>query len=346
MKNRNLLILAGVLVLLVVISVAQKAGRNNAASQPDTDPVLAVDFANEEINRIVIGRGEDPDSTGIIIERLPDQWVLRNSWSHAGNSERVESLLTALNGLRGEFRSDSDSVLADYDLGGDDALRISLYGKDWQEIFGIELGKKPARGNGVFVRSPNSNAVFLTRRDLLGKLGIYGGPENPKPQQFLDLKVKQLDRQAIDKITMYTDGEPLALEKIFSEPVAAAGDTAAAAIDRSIWEWRITAPQTRPAAKTKCDVVLGALANVRAADIDDPDRELLDYGLWRAAKRVEVTLGDGSVFEMRFGDKRPGSDGVPAGYYMMTSDDRTIWIVREYLVDQIFKGMDDLLPDE
>lgn len=346
MKNRNLLILAGVLAALIVISVAQKAGRNHAASRPDTDPVLAVEFANDEINRIVIARGDDPDSTGVVMERLPDKWVMRSRWGHRASDDRIDALLTAMNGLRGEFRSSADTVLADYGLGGDDALRISLFGKDWNRICAIELGKKPDRGSGVFARSPQNSDVFLVRRDLLGQLGMYGGPEDPKPQHFLDLAVKKLDRQQIEKINLYVEGEQLTMEKVFAEPAAAEGDTAAPAIDRATWEWRITEPVDRPAVKTKCDAVLNALVNVRAVDIDDPDSDLQGYGLWRAARRVEAVAADGGVFEMRFGEQRPQADGAPGGYYMMTSDDRTIWVMRDYLVDQIFKELDDLLPEE
>ncbi len=345
MRNRNLIILAVVLALLITISVVQKAGRNHAASQPDTEPVLNAEFAPEDVNRVVVARGE-PDSSDVVIERLPDQWVLRNSWSHRADAKRIDALIEVLQDIRGEFRSDDPAVLADYGLGGDDALRVSIYGKDWQEVFSIEIGKKPSRGTGVFVRSPAGDAVFLTRADVLGRLGMYGGATDPKATHFMDLAVRETDRADIEAITTWIDGEATAIEKIYPQPEAAAGDTAIAPVDRSTWEWRITEPERRAAAKTKCDVVLGALAKVRAVDIDDPDADLRGYGLWRAAKRVEARMADGSVFEMRFGNEREASAGSPEGVYMMTSADRTVWVVRKGVVDQIFKKTEDLLPEE
>ena len=132
------------------------------------------------------------------------------------------------------------------------------------------------------------------------------------------------------------------MEKVF--PAPAEGDTTAVS-DRSTWEWVLVQPERRPLAKTKVDGVMNALTNIQAADMDDPMAPMEQYGLWKAEKRVEVALADGTVFELRFGDLREESDGAQAGYYAMTSADRTIWVLREFKADQIFKELEELLPE-
>ncbi len=345
MKNRNLIILAALLAVLVLISVAQRVGRERAAGDSDVAPVLAAEFVRDDINRVTLSYG-GADSAAVVLEKLPDRWVVRSAYSHPADENRVTGLLDVLGGLQGEFRSDAEGVLADYGLGGDESLTITLFGADWQPVYTLEVGKQPSGGGGVFVRDPEVAAVFLTRGDVLGRVGLYTGPAQPQARHFLDLKVLQLDRLDIESIALrYEGGDDVVLEKVFAEPVAAEGDSAAPAVDRTTWEWRLTSPTQAAAAKTKCDAVLNALTRVTAVDVADPESDLRELGLWRVARRVEATLADGSVVEMRVGDLREAADGAPEGRFMMTGDDRTIWLLREYAVNQIFKQADELLPD-
>lgn len=116
-------------------------------------------------------------------------------------------------------------------------------------------------------------------------------------------------------------------------------------VDHSVWEWVQAKPDSRPLAKSKVDAIASAVNNVRALDVDDPKINLAEYGLWRADNRIVIDMLDGSQFEMRFGSLREASDGILAGNWMMTSIDRTIWVMNEAKAKQLFKPVEDLLPE-
>ncbi len=343
MSKRNLYLLGISVIVLIGLSLVQKTSHDRATSASDTDNVLDAVFVAEDINRVTIAHAAD--STEVVLERLPDHWVARSAWSHPVDGRKIDELLEILDGLSGQYRSDNPEILVDYGLGPDaGSVTVTLYGKEWEPVYALEIGRKSERGAGAFVRDPAGDAVFMTSANVLGRLGMFAGPAAPEDKFFLDLKVFDCAREDVDAITLYDGETTLALEKVFAAPEPAEGDTVAAAPDRSTWEWVLVSPERRPLAKSKVDGVMNALTNVQAAGVDDPAATMETYGLWKAQRRVEVALADGSMFELRIGDLRENEDGTK-DYYMMTSQDRTIWTLREYKVDQVFKKLEDLLPE-
>lgn len=340
MKPRTLIILAVAVIGLLAVSMIQKASHRRTVAQSDTAAVLDVAVDIDTVNRVTISRGGD-DGTRVVLERLPDRWVVRSAWSHPAEERKVTELIEALDGLRGDFRSSSAEVLADYGLGPDaDPVTITLYGEEWQETAALEFGEQSDRG-GSFVREAGGDAVFLCRTNVLGKLGMWSGPADPENRHFLDLAVHSCEAADIASIRLHTAGEPsLVMEKVY-----AVADTTGAE-DRSSWEWVLTEPERRPLAKSKVDAIANGLTNVTAVDVDDPKAPWEDYGLWQAHKRIEAVMADGSVFELRFGDARGDDDGRQAGYWTMASTSPAVWLVRDFKVDQLSKALEDLLPEE
>jgi len=339
MKSRHLMLLAVAVVALLAVSVFQKTSHRRTVSKSDTAPVLDVNVNVENINRVTVSQGAD--STRVVIERLPDRWVARSAWGHDADERKVTELIEALNALRGEFRSNEASVLSDYGLGPDAPITpvtVTIYGLEWEEIASLEIGTQSPSG-GVFVREPGTDAAFLSRTNILGKLGMWSGPARPENRVFLNLDVFECDRQDIRTISLFTDSTTLVMEKSFAEP------DSLGTVDHSTWEWVLTAPERRALAKTKVDGIMNALTKVQAVDIDDPKANWEEYGLWKAPRRVEVGLADGSTFELRWGHARVPIDGQQDGIYVMSSIDQKIWVIRGFKADQVFKSLKDLLPE-
>lgn len=343
MNKRNLYLLGALVVVLLGLTFVQKIGHDKATSTSDTEPVLAAEFEPGDINRVVIAGA---DSSEVILERLPDHWVDRTAWSHPVDDRKVDELLDALNDLSGRFRSDTPDILSDYGLGPDaEPVTVTLFGKEWEPVYVLEVGRKPDSGTGSFVRDPQNDAVFLTRENVLGRLGMYTGLAKPEDKFFLDLEVFTCQREDIESIVLHEGGETLAMDKVFETPEPAEGDTIAPVPDRGTWEWVLIEPDRRPLAKSKVDGVMNALTNIRASGVVDPGVPMEDYGLWKADRRVEFALADGTEFELRIGKARDDAAEGQGEFYVMTSRDRTVWLLREYKVNQIFKSLEDLLPE-
>lgn len=338
LTRRNLLILAGVLVALVVISSLQ----NRRTDAPSADVLVAAELARGDLSRVTIGGGGD--AAAVVLENGPDGWFLSSAWNAAAGTDRIDALLDALSGLRGEFRSDKASVVADYGFSDSTTVTVTAYGKDGQAISALEIGGKPERGQGNFVKLPGSSRVYLSGSNVLGSLGLWSGPGRPESRHFLDLQAFRADRLDVDRLTISGE-ETFALVKEF----AATADTAgAAAADRSSWEWRLedaSGARVGMAVKTKADGVLSAAVGVRAQDVADPGRGLAAYGLETPDRAVLLTMQDGAEITLAFGDKREAAGTTPGGVYMINMDDpRTIWVVGEFNVNNIFKTQADLLP--
>jgi len=348
LNRRNLIILAVVVVVLMAVSLLQQRSHEERTSQPSSDVLLAGTFTPDDLGRITLGQGDRPEA--VVLASQPDGWVVATAWDAAASDRRIDSLLQSLSQLRGEFRSDSPDVLADYGFTDSTTVLIRGYDRSDQLAFALDVGEKPDRGAGCFVKLPDQSAVYLTGESLLADLGLYQGPGVPQAKQFLDLQAYQVDKQAVDTITLHDGDQTIALEKVFPEPAAAPADSdttaAVPAVDRSTWEWRLTAPRRTAAAKTKVDGLLATASSIRAQDVVDPDVDPATYGLADPAKRVVLTLADGTTVTLDFGQSREAAEGQAAGVYFRVAGEPTVWVVGDWTVKSLFKSVDDLLPTE
>jgi hypothetical protein len=343
LRRKNLVILAAVLAVLIAISLAQRLSHDRRTAGSSSTELVAGEFTRETLGKVVIGRGARTEA--VVLTAAPTGWRVATAWDAPANLQRVDGLLQALSNLRGEFRSDSQAVLADYGFTDSATVRITGYDPDGKQVFAVEAGEKPRQGSGCFVRRPGASEVYLAPADLLGAMGVYSGATGPQSRHFLDLVAFKCEREDVDAITLDDSGRTLALTKVFETIQPAPGDTTHTApyTDRASWEWRVD--PRRPVAKTKVDAVLAAVANVRAQDLADPGAPAAAYGLDAPARRVAIKLADGSTTTLCFGGARAAGPGQPAGVYCRIEGRPTVWVIGEYPVQSIFKTPDDLKPD-
>ena len=355
LKNRNILILALVLVVLGGISLLQKAGHKKDTNRSATVTVIEETFTPDQLDRITLGLGQEEVVVDLV--STPAGWVLASNWDAPANLARIETLLRNAGGLTGESRSASESVLADYSLSSEMAVKIRAYDKQGALALAVDVGGQPERFPGNFVRRPDSHEVYLSQINLLAQLGLYNGPERPDYKHFLELQAVQEDNLAVDRVILNDGGQMLEMVKEFAVvPPAAVADSAGEAslptedapaeLDRTTWEWKLVTPRSAALAKTKADGVLNSLAKIRATDVDDPQGDLEAYGLAVPTRTATITREDGSNLTLEFGSTREAEEGGQAGVWMMVRGLPRIWVVTEYTVKNIFKSVEDLLPDQ
>ena len=331
-KNRNILILAAVLLVLLGISLIQKAGHEKSTSRSSTDKIVADTFTADQLGRITLGFGQEDES--VVLLSTPTGWVVASAWDAPASMGRIDALLRNVSDLSGEFRSDKKSVLGDYGLSEETALKIRAYGKDGEPALAVDIGNKPERAPGNFIKRPDTNEVYLTAVNLLSPLGLYDGPAKPGYQHWLDLQAVQADRLAVDRILLRDGDGNLEMAKEF------------AADDRTTWEWKLVAPKAMALAKTKADRVLNSLVGLRAVDVADPSADLAAYGLAAPLRTAALMMEDGSDLTLEFGNLREAEGDLQAGIWMKIQGQSSIWVVTEYSVNNIFKTVEDLLPDQ
>jgi hypothetical protein len=343
LKRKNLIILAAALAVLIVTSLAQRLSHDKSTSRSSSIVMVAGEFSRDTIGRIVIGRGAQTEA--VVLTAAPAGWQVTTAWNAPASTQRVDGLLQALSNLRGEFRSDSKAILADYGFTDSSTVRITGYDPSGAPVFTVEAGEKPRQGTGSFVRRPGAPEVYLVAADLLGAMGAFTAAAGPQSRHFLDLQAFKCEREGVDSITLHDAGSSLALTKTFEVIQPAPGDTTHTApyTDRASWEWRVD--PRRPVAKTKVDAVLATVTNLRAQDVADPGSPAALYGLDAPTRRAVIKMADGTTATLSFGGARTGSPRQPAGVYCRVEGRPMVWVVAEYQVESIFKKADDLKPD-
>lgn len=353
-KNKNIIILAAVLVVLLGVSVMQKSSHRKVTNRSATETVLAGIMSSDQLGKITLAHGESEPT--VVLVAGPTGWLVASAWDARANQDRIDTLLRNLSDLRGEFRSDRQEVLADYQLDDASAVRIRAYDGDGKQTLALDIGGKPEGAQGNFIRRPDSPAAYLSPADLLTHLGLYGGPGTPLNRHFLDLQAFQADRLAVDRLALADQDGPREMIKEFAVVELrddTAGDssgelaeeTPATEIDRTTWEWKLTAPRDAALAKSKADGVLSAAVSVRAIDVDDPNADPGTYGLGPDARTVTLVLEDGSSSSLAFGAERAAAGDIQAGVWMQVQGEPTVWVVSNYVVTNIFKTVTDLLPE-
>ena len=327
MKTRPLFILAAMLVVLVGLKFWQSSKHDERLTRSGLEELFPAVAASEIGGFTVTG----PAGTEIALERDGESWRVASSYGHRAAGDRVEQMLDELSGLRGEYRSEREAVLADYSLDDSRALHLRVFDLSGAELGHLLLGDRMTGVAGFFARRNGEDTAFAARGNLLGSLGIYGDEREPKARNFLDLKAFEVDRQEVDRIRIITNGGELELAKRFEAPAADS-----VVVDRSSYEWQVAGV---PLDRAKTDGVLGALTSVHARDLLDPAG---DYGFTAAARRAELHLADGSSRVVEFGAK---VEAPEAGVAMRVYGDEAVYLVYDRLPDRIFKSREELLPE-
>ncbi len=345
-KTRNLVLLVVVLIVLLGVSWLQKSNHSKSTGGSNMTTVLTGELTRDNLSRITVAYGLEGDV--VELQATPTGWVVASAYQARVSDARVDALLRNLANLTGEFRSDAEDVIADYGLDSDSSIRIRAFGPGGDEVLALDVGNSPERLPGNFVKSPDSPAVYLTQESVLTHLGLYNGPARPKSIHFADLQAAKQDLKAIDQIVLESDGKRLELVKDFAMTVPAEDDTTGAepTVDRLTWEWKAASQGDRALAKTKVDAVQSALTAIRAVDVDDPNGDLAAFGLEPALRTATLVLEDGSERVFEFGNARETQGDHPAGTWLRERGEPTIWVVTDYTINNIFKTLEELLPDE
>ncbi|NCQ34988.1 DUF4340 domain-containing protein [bacterium] len=340
-NTRNLVILAVVLVVLGGISLLQGASHRQQTSQAATEVLVPDTYGVDDLDRITLGQGDKEVVVDLV--RDPDGWKVVSAWNAAAADNRLDGMLKAVSGLSGEFRSDNAGVVADYGLDDSTAVHIRCY-KDGKPVVSLEVGELAKNHPGNFVRQTGSPKVYLSNVSLLSPLGIYGELTAPKSRQFLELQAVKEDRLAVDRIVIRDGNSTLEMHKEFAmiQPDTSGGEPAP---DRNTWEWQLDEPRSVALAKTKTDGVLGTLVSIRATDVGDPGADPAVYGLDQPPRSATLVMNDGSEVVLEFGIERETVGDHPGGTYLRVQGKDTVWVANNYTVKNIFKELDDLLPD-
>ena len=336
-NNRNLVILAAVFVLLVSAWALTRDRRPELDTTGGFVDLVEGQLSTDEVYTVEVTHGVDGE--GFTLVQRDGAWFVSSHYDAPANLNKIRTLLGNIETVSGEVRSDDASVLDAYALDEPNAYHVRVAGEGGETLAELLIGKRSA--NGSFVRAPGSDQVLLADHNFLSDFGVWGDERQaPAVTSWIDLVAFTAERDDIRTVTV--EGEnSFVMTKEFVEAEPAVSDTTAtepAVQDPNAYEWRITSPENFVASKTRADGVMNALTSVRARDVVG-DTVQDEYGLGEDARRVTVTLEDGTSHTLLFG--APTADDETLLYFKVEGES-LVWSLPQYVANNVFKSVDDL----
>jgi hypothetical protein len=337
-KARPLIILALVLAALVGLKYIQDRRHQSQLERSGLDALMPA-LPADQIGRI---RLTGPGGEDVVLAQSGGEWVVETSYGHRADAAKIERLTADLAGLKGEFRSDKEAVLADYGLVDSTAIRMEIFDLSGQSRAALLLGDRAPTGAGFFVRKEGEMTAYAAGGNLLGNLGVWGDNRDPEGKRFLDLKVMAAERDAVDRL-WFRDGER-EVELVKAFPPAELDSTAIggeamppAAPDRSQFTWMLNGAAAR---ESSANAVLGAVTSIWARDLLDP---AADYDFAGSAKSAGFVLADGTRKTLEFGAEVAEPE---TGVALRVKGEDGVFLVPSSLLDRIFKDDNEFEPEE
>jgi hypothetical protein len=330
---RNLGILVVLLVVVGLLAWWTGERRNPTVEGGGFVDVLpGVDAG--QISELTAWLGEGSEEDPVELQRSSDGWIVASRWGWKAKQEQVQRLLDDLGDLRGEKRSSSAEVLADYEIDDDAGLHVVAKGDGGSELFHLVIGKTALRG-GCFVRRAGSDDVFLASASLRSTFGVWGDEPKPPPSKhWIDLRIWRAERNDVDRVVLRDGDRETVLEKEFAEPAEEGGE-----IDRTQWTWKPDGAGEFDKGRT--DGVVSTLCNLYASDVVEPG-DLERYGLGDGARTAEMTFADGTVTVLRFGDATEDEKSV----YVAVGEEGDPAQIAKSTADRVFLDRSELKPAE
>ena len=337
-NQRGLIAIVSAFVLLGVLYYFTNRSRSSLDESGGFVDLVEGPISTEEVFSVTIRKGQ---SGGFTLAKRGDEWFMPSHSDAPANVNKLRTLLGNLESAEGEVRSEVADVLADYQLGDDQAIQLLLQNESGANILHLLIGKQS--GSGGFVRRAGSDQVLRLSHNLLSDFGVWGEEiTEPERNAWIELTAFRAERDSIESVELNGPDGLVSMVKEFEAASPAAVDSLAPPAAPLNYEWRVQKPRSFMAKKTSADGIVGSLVNLRARDVVGPAVEdsLGVYGLGDAADRV--------VLRMRNGDEHVLLFGAPKGedqFYFQVAGKPLVWSMPSYLRTNIFKDANELKPD-
>lgn len=260
MKPKQILILAVILIILAGLVILKNLKPSPVVGR-SKDVRLETQFDSKAASEIKIGKAD----AEIVLSKADGVWRCPGKWNAQADQGKVAQLLEVLTGLRGEFRSDHKDLLADYEIDDQNALQISVSGKD-KSLLDLFIGLSRPDQRGIFLRLKGSNAVYFSNDQLLVNIGLYGNikTEAPKLDFWIDLRLLDLHTEQVSSfsIVQLKNGKE---DSVFGFERSAASN------DATAHSWKpIGLPEDFKVDESKVDAYLRKFQFERAKEVLDP----------------------------------------------------------------------------
>ncbi len=237
------------------------------------EKLLAFDPGKAE--RILIGKGL---KTQVEIFKEDGIWKVKELWNARADEIKVQAILSALSGIRGDLRSSDPALLKDFGITDPEAFCVKVMGGNNDLLADLKIGVKSPGHTGLFVRLFDRPDVYAVEVGLDRMLGLFTGLEEGDLSSgfWADLVLFKLEPERVKEITIsrLKDGVTALRAGVVKEEGGGPGEPG---------RWKLIGPQESLSADP--DKVLRfivTLNSLRAQAVADPNQKHgLDHPVWQ-----------------------------------------------------------------
>lgn len=311
MKTKQLLILLGILVVLVVIVglVENPFAKSEYAKKMEAATPLFPNLDKENVTKIEITASGE--TTTLVKEN--NQWLVASMDNYLADAEGVGDVLDKVTELKTTgLVSSNPEKRAQYevDSSGAEAKLLDAGGSVLAHLF---LGKTTPGYLSSYVRAADSNNVYVGKGNL--KATFDKGTRTWK-----DRTIFSFNKGDVTHLSIKSEEEEIELE------MDAGG------------KWQMTKPEAIAALEAELDALLDSLSDLDTDDFADAN-DLSEYGLDAPKSSVLAKLNDGSTRFLLIGKEDGGK------HYVKREDKDPVFMLYQYKINQLLKKSEDLKDD-
>ena len=311
MKTKQLLILLGILVVLVVIVglVENPFSKSEYTKKMEAAAPLFPGFDKESVAKIEITASGETTT----LAKENDAWLVASMENYPADAEGVKDVLDKVAELKTTglvSRNPEKQAQFEVDSSGAEAKLIDGSDKVLAHLF---LGKTTPGYLSSYVRAAESNDVYVGKGNL--KATFDKGTRTWKNRTIFSF-----NKGDVTHLTIDSEEEEIAME------MDAEG------------KWQMTAPEAFPANEPELDALLDSLSDLETDEFADAN-DLSEYELEPPKSSVLAKLNDGSNRLLLIGKEESGK------HYVKREDKEPVFMLFTYKINQLLKKSEDLKDD-
>ncbi len=307
MKNKSILALLGVFIVLLVVYLLVNSARN-VTTKPR--PFFTVDTTDVDEIQIKSPEGE------VVLKRSGSSWRLSSPLDYPAEGNYISSLLTKVKDMTIEnlvtTNTDEDTL-----YGFDStAIEVSLYGKG-KPLAQFIIGKTAENFRHTYCRRSGEDAIYRVK-------GSFTSYFKRKTKDWRDKKILDLDRDSITRIDYQYPKESFSLVKADTVWTIESGKTTEPAEDRFVRQ------------------AVSLVSRFRTFDFVDGDSVKV-YDFSKPDLTITIQTDDGSTYEMSLIPK----DKEENRYVIKKEGvDNTLFVIYKGTANALMKHKKDFKPVE
>ena len=310
MQNRQLKILGGifVLLLLIVLIFENPFGKSKDEKRAEEAKPLFPDFSIEQVSKIeVIAKGQTT-----VLAKQNDQWVVATMEDYPADSDGVKDLLEKVAEFdNSRHVSDNPKNRAEYQVDSS-GVEAKLFDAEDKTLAHLFVGKNTPGIFNSYVRVADSNDVYV------GK-GYLQSTFDKGDRTWKDRTIFKFEKGHVTSINISSPEETIEL-RLDSEN-----------------KWQLLQPTTAAANQTEVGNLLSYFSALTTDDFAEA-KELTAYGLDTPGSSITASLNDGASAKLLIGKAEDEGGNI----YVKRDDKETVFMLSKSSVDRLIKKSDAL----